>query len=92
MVVFLIGCKLAFPALVKNLFGMFSMIANFDLLPSEKINTFLLEYSEDDPMSVEMDNLGFGAKNFVLNAGTFLFAQYLIPPAILIQGIAMLTM
>lgn len=79
-----------FPLIVEDVFGIFTKIVNFDLMPSQKINNFWMEYTETERVDIQMELIGFETKNFILNAGTLLFVQYMFVVLFLLKALVIM--
>ena len=75
LVVFQIGFNLLYPKNLNDVSGVFVNIVIFDILPSEKINRYIFEFSEllnKKTKNSRLELLGYETNNFLFNTGTLL--------------------
>jgi len=78
--------SVVYPANAKQFYSYFITIATFDMLPAETINAIIFQFSEEEAVSDNFEELGYERRNFIWNLGTlyYLFPMFVLVLVVLI--------
>lgn len=87
IIVHMVLVSLAIPAVAQIFFSYLLDICAFSLFPTDEIYTFLLDLPEQDAVSVNFDQVGYGTNFYILNVGDLFVIALSFPVNVIIANI-----
>lgn len=80
--------KLKFPDHTQSFFSTLFLVTNFDIIPSQVLNSYIFKMNSTNSFNDRFTLMGFDSINFIDNVGSFVYYLMIIASLLVIMLIS----